>query len=416
MFWLVETKEQLEEFRKDLGEEIYLNVIPYNNDHPKKGEICAFYINASNNGKGHIIPMSHNDTFTVELDDIKRVINEVNVVYTNDKKQTLHYIFLQNLKEIGPLKESEFNTSAHLHFYKTNPNLRDINRIIPIVKHYELNHNLYLQLKKEHKGEINEFFDHKANLVFYYIESQGLKIDKEKFNHYFYENEEEKVYTKYNLNTLTKRPSNTYGGINFSALNKNNGERSAFIPENDFFLDIDISAYHPTLLAKLIDYDFKGEDVHLEFSKMYGVSYEEAKELTFKQMYGGVFPKYKNIEFFKKMEDYTSELWEKFIIDKYVECPISGYKFYRKDLKGMKPKKLLNYVLQNYETSLNVEMMWEMIPILNKMKTKLVLYNFDSFLLDVDKEEKSEIIKILKIFKNNKLKIKYKKGSNYDFK
>jgi hypothetical protein len=63
---------------------------------------------------------------------------------------------------------------------------------------------------------------------------------------------------------------------------------------------LDISAYHPTLLANLVDYDFGDKDIHAAFAEMYGVDYKKAKELTFKQLYGGVFDQYKNLEFFKK--------------------------------------------------------------------------------------------------------------------
>ena len=81
----------------------------------------------------------------------------------------------------------------------------------------------------------------------------------------------------------------------------------------------------------------------------------------------------------------------------------------------MKPQKLLNYVLQNLETAMNVCILWEILRILRDKNTKLILYTFDSFLLDVDKNEKKIVEEILEVFKNKKLQIKYNYGRTYDF-
>ena len=36
-------------------------------------------------------------------------------------------------------------------------------------------------------------------------------------------------YTEYNLYTSTGRPSNKFGGVNFAALNKEDGSRNSFV-------------------------------------------------------------------------------------------------------------------------------------------------------------------------------------------
>ena len=84
---------------------------------------------------------------------------------------------------------------------------------------------------------------------------------------------------------------------------------------------------------------------------MYKVDYKKAKELTFKQLYGGVFKQYEHLEFFSKVKKYTEELWEKFNKEGYIECPISKHKFEKSKLENMNPQKLFNYVLQNLETT-----------------------------------------------------------------
>ena len=143
------------------------------------------------------------------------------------------------------------------------------------------------------------------------------------------------------------------------------------------------------------------------------MDYKKSKELTFKQLYGGVFDNYKHLEFFKKIEKYVGELWSKFQNDGFVECKISGYRYKKENLDNMNPQKLFNYVLQNLETSVNVLILWDILRILRKYKTQLVLYTYDSFLLDVDDNDSEILEKIREVFKNYKLNIKETEGYDY---
>ena len=89
---------------------------------------------------------------------------------------------------------------------------------------------------------------------------------------------------------------------------------------------------------------------------------------------------------------------------------------YRKDkLEDMKPQKLLNYVLQNLETAMNVRILWDIFKSLRNRETKLVLYTYDSFLFDFKEGEEDLIDEIKQIIKKYKLQIKESYGSNYDF-
>jgi len=81
----------------------------------------------------------------------------------------------------------------------------------------------------------------------------------------------------------------------------------------------------------------------------------------------------------------------------------------------MKPQKLLNYVLQNLETSTNVCILWEILKLLRSKKTKLVLYTYDAFLLDLSKDEKNIVNEINEIIKGYNLTTKISYGSTYDF-
>ena len=79
----------------------------------------------------------------------------------------------------------------------------------------------------------------------------------------------------------------------------------------------------------------------------------------------------------------------------------------------MTPSKLLNYLLQNLETSNNVIILCKIFKLLKEHNTKLVLYNFDSFLFDFDRTEKKLFNNLKNIFSERELKIKISYGADY---
>ena len=418
MFWLVENEAQFKEFSSYKYKEAFVEIIPFNNrNHPTQNNICAVYVRPLIATKGFIAPISHSETSNINIDNIILLLSKINIIYTRDKKEFLHYFPLKNLFDItlnSPPYIQEF-TQTHEIFMSRYPNKKDINRIIPIVKHYEYCENLFNDLKERINEPINDFYNTKCSVVFNAMERSGLRIDRPQFEQNFHKIDSDYTHTQYNLKTLTKRPSNKFKGVNYAALNKDNNSRRCFIARNDILCEFDISAYHPTLLGKLIHWEWDKEDIHQSFAKMYGVDYQKAKELTFKQLYGGIFDKYKDLEFFKKVQIYTDEIWNQFQNEGFIECPVSKYKFEKDKLENMKPQKLLNYLLQNLETSINVRIMWDVFKLLKGKKTKLILYTYDSFLFDVSKEEKEVLKEIKQLFSNWKLKIKISYGDTYDF-
>ena len=419
MFWLVESKVQFEQFTNANWKEVFIEVIPNSYlIHPAQNSICALYIRPLLSTKGFVVPLSHSETLNVNITEINAMLQTFSSMYVRDKKESLHYLPLKGLFDINQTNPPYIPelTQTHHIFNERHPNKKDVNKIIPIVKHYEYCEEIYNNLKEKINGKINEFYNDKVSMVFNAIERSGIRVDKQKFESYFHAIDGEYVYTQYNFKTLTGRPSNKFKGVNYAALNKENNCRESFIPRNHIFVEFDVSAYHPTLLSKLVDFDFGDEDIHSTFAEMYGVDYKKSKELTFKQLYGGVFDKYKDLEFFKKVQVYTDNLWEEFNEKGWIECPISKHRFEKDKLNDMKPQKLLNYLLQNLETAMNVHILWEITKLLRNKKTKIVLYTYDSFLLDLSKEDE-DILQIVKeIFNKHKLQTKITHGNTYNFK
>ena len=410
MFWLIENNEQLQTFREKKFKKVFIEPL-FSNDnvHPYLRGIVGFYIREINYRKGFIINVNHSEATSCELDKVLNLIGGFEEIFVRDKKEFLHIVPLKQLSDIHFISPTDIPDQSPCHdfFYRKYPQISNIGSIIPIVKHYERCETIFDAIKHVftmEKPQHFEFYNNKATNVFYWIESNGLKVDPKLFEEHFGV-EKEWTYSQFNLKTTTTRPSNSFGGINYAALDKKTGCRAAFIPDNDFLLEIDISAYHPTLAAQLVDFDFGEGDIHQAFADMYGVDYKKAKELTFKQLYGGVFNEYKDLEFFKRVEKYIDDISRK----EEVVCK-SGYVF----KTDMKKQKLFNYILQNTETYYNVLILEKIIKLLKNCKTKIIHYTYDSFLLDVSKDEKSIIKSIMDIFKEYKFNIKVEAGSNYN--
>ena len=418
MFWLIENKEQFEVLKNSGFKEAFVEVItnnPY--QHPTQNSIIGFYVRPIQGHKGYILPISHPECENLFEDEVYLYLKGLETIYVRDKKEFLHYTILKQLVDItlGSPPYIPPQTTAHSTLYRRFPDLLTVNQLVPITKHYEVCEQVYDDLEHRVNTAVNPFYNDRATLVFNAIERNGIKIDKDEFEKHFHPVENDVVYTSYNYKTLTTRPSNKFGGVNYAALSHKDGSRKSFIPHNDIFVEFDIGAYHPTLAAMLVDYDFGSGDIHQAFADMYKVDYAKAKELTFKQLYGGVFDNYKDLPFFKATSEYIRTTWETFQTEGVITCPISNYEYKRDVLENMNPQKLFNYILQNMETSLNIEVLFRIFKLLKGRNTKLVLYTYDSFLFDVDKSEEFLLDNIKEVFYKLKLQIKEKNGINYDF-
>ena len=421
MYWLVEDIEQLTSFYNSSYKEAFIEVISFNDRiHPVENQVSLVYLRPLESTKGFMLGVDHSETLNGAKRHITKILKKFDKLYCRDKKEILHYFPLKSLWDISPPPNPYIRPTTQTHelFYRLHSDNPEINKIIPVVKHYEVCEMIWEDLKDNINKEITEydkFFNSKVSVVFNAIERSGIKVHVPTFEGYFHSLKSEYVHTQYNLKTTTTRPSNKFKNVNYAALNKENGCRKSFIPRNGRFVEIDISAYHPSLAARLIDYIFPTNDIHSHFSTLYGVDYKKAKELTFKQLYGGVFENYKNLEFFRKIEAFVAQTWDKFKNEGFVTCPISNFVYTEKELENMNPQKLFNYILQNLETAQNVLVLWDIFSILRGKNTKLVLYTYDSFLFDWDENEVEVLDEVREVFKKYELNIKEIEGYDYNF-
>ena len=237
MYWLVEDIEQLKVFYNSGYKEAFIDVIPSNSkNHPVVNDVSLVYLRPINAHKGYILSVNHSESISLNIDEIKAVLSKFNVLYTLDKKELLHYFPLKSLYDINtpPTTYIRSTTQTHELYYRQHSNNKDLNKIIPIVKHYEMCEQIFEDLKdniNKDKTKYDEFFNDRVSVVFNAIERSGIQIHKPTFEGYFHTVNGEQVHTQYNLKTTTTRPSNKFKGVNYAALNKENGCRKSFIPK-----------------------------------------------------------------------------------------------------------------------------------------------------------------------------------------
>lgn len=421
MYWLVESDFQLSGLRRSSYKQAYVDIIGIDSNlHPAENSPSCVYIRPLQGSKGYMIPINHTEAFNVSKKEVVEILQKFEVLFTSDKKSIWHYFHLDNLHDfiLPPDNASMDFTDTHKIFYKKYPNQQNLNKIVPIVKHYEYCEAKYEKIKEKIKIEgtrYEKFYNERVSVVYYNIERNSIGINTDKFFEHFYNRSKPWVYTQYNLNTITTRPSNKFGGVNYAALNKKTGERTSFIPKNDYFVEFDITAYHPTIVSHMIGYQFETDDVHQEFANMYKTSRDKAKELTFQQFYGRIFAKYKDLRYFKLLLQKQDELKNLYDQKGYLEETIGGYRFDKKKLKDISKEKLFNYFLQATESAINVKILYEIQKILENRHTQIVLTVYDSFLFDVKSGEEDLLKQISNIFKNKKFKTAIKSGYDYDF-
>jgi hypothetical protein len=449
-FYIVETKEQLQQL--SIEEECYINVIPLSdNYHPILSEVSLIYYKPRFT-KGIIFPINHNEGFKLDIQLVKDFILKHKEIKVLNKKQTAHLLGEEFLSEkvydinILSLSTStippyiqDCETNLHTLFYQKYGDKPYVNSIIPIPKHYEKQEKIYQSIEKWiHKSPYSNvhnvinsipesnFYNNEYVKVFYDIEKQGIALDSAVFTMNFnvkqpkFNVKDNKIYTQYNLYNFTSRPTNSFNNINFAALNKDNGQRGAIVPQNDVLFEFDYEAYHPRILAKLIGYEFEEASVHTHLGKMYFKTdtlteeqYQQSKELTFKQLYGGVFEQYKNIPFFAKVKQYTDKIYQDYISLGYIEL-IGGRKLF--DIENPTPQKLLNYIIQSGETFYNIGSISLVQKYLATKKTKIILYTYDSILVDYSREDGKETLKEIKRILESSFgfKVKVKFGTDYN--
>ena len=412
---IVENKKQLEEFLKLYNSEDSILVpIPQGSiKHSVRDELSLLYVKLFN-GNEFILPFNHSETLNIEIPNLESNTKK----YTYDRKKLNHFIKLNDVIDINllhylatstPLYIDDIDTNAHnffnMRYYKKN----NINNIIPVLKHLEKCREIANILKdtiEKYKPYVNLSYNNEVLDNLNYIESNGLQTV------------EGMVYSEYNIYTSTGRPSNRFGGTNFAALNKTDGSRKPYVSrfKNGVLVEMDYDGYHLRLIADKVGYKFPEGSVHEHMAKFYGCDYEESKQKSFQYLYGHIPIEVVQINpFFSKVYDFIKDLWNEYKSKEFIVSDIYNRQIYKKNLSDMNANKLFNYTIQLMETENNMKVLSKLIPEIKDDRSKLILYSYDSFLLDFNMEDSltylSKVKKLLE--QNDRFPVKVSWGLNY---
>lgn len=309
-----------------------------------------------------------------------------------------------------PLKDVQYPPYVHDTLNQFG-NMVDVHKIIPLM--------VWSSILKEHakwqwkilkECHLNSTFDTIKEHIntLREIEKAGLCINREPLVEQFGPKVKRSfkgnmVYSQYNPYTTTGRPSNRFGGINFSALNKSDGTRDHFISryENGILVQMDFEAYHLRLIADEYGVSLPTGSLHTELAKKYfGTDeiteelYSASKQKTFEIMYGMSNETY-GIELFERVVEVRNtfkESTESLILP-------SGM-----SVEFLEPNasKMFNYHVQSLEVVKTLPKLQKVLDLIKNTNNHLILYTYDSILLDMEHFEETVINQIVAILEDNK--------------
>ena len=151
---------------------------------------------------------------------------------------------------------------------------------------------------------------------------------------------------------------------------------------------------------------------HNWLGQQYGVPMEQAKPITFRQLYGGVQDEYKHIPFYGSVSAMIDRLWDDFSFNFGIKTPI--FKRIIRKSDEMNKNKLFNYLLQSLETERNILIIDKLSKQLGEYKSVPVLYTYDSILFDVlDDEIDTFPKKVKEIIEFGGYPVKVEVGDDY---
>ena len=434
MFYIVEEEGKLKNLQQLSKLGLYVDVVSSNDlYHPKLSSTIAVYIRPLGSKHGFIIPINHDEGLNVTKDRVYGILKSTSKLYTVNKKDLLYHFNLQeaidlsllySMSKYNRLEYSRENNTLN-HFYNKFQDFPNINQLIPISKLYQSCEKVYDQVKHVIDFELPngfDFYNKTATNVFFLLEQSGIGVHYEAYKKMFtprnplFNTVDNTVLTSYNLYNVTSRPTNAFNSVNFAAIPKSIEHRKCFIPQGDYFVELDFDGYHLRLLSDQIDYPLTKESAHEQLAKQYfekdqitDDEYNQAKQINFHAIYGKIPEKYSFLPIFTKIDSYIEDLWKRYKNDGEVLAPISG-KSFGKELTDMNPQKLMNYIMQSLETSRNILILKEVLRYLQNKKTNLVLYTYDALLFDFYKEDgKETLVKLQEILESDgKYPIKFK--------
>jgi DNA polymerase I-like protein with 3'-5' exonuclease and polymerase domains len=416
---VITTQTELTELTNRLREETAY-VYPVTVDaflHPVQNKLSSLHF-LFDDGTYYTVSVNHPDAPHFDI-DLSRACQLV-TLHQKELKQLIKVSDVIDLASILHMNGVEIPTyrdyyTMIIHQIKNQFKFKNLHYSIPLTSWIEnaeaflqYAKNLYTKYREIEHTEAFQFINQITIPTLTKIENAGLWTTDNQF-----------VYSDYNIYTSTGRPSNAFGGINFAALNKNDGTREKFVSrfgENGTLVQFDYEAFHLRLAADLIGYQLPETSVHEFLAKQYygtdnitEEQYEESKSRTFGLMYG-YSDDTGGVEFFQKLKEYSSDLWEKYRQNGFVLSG-TGRKVTVFDPTG---NKVFNYIMQLTETEEAIARVNGVCQYLDMFKSKVILYTYDAILLDVHNDELDIMENVAQKLSKGGYPVRQYRGHNYN--
>lgn len=407
---VINSYEQYNELKTRMDREMHI-CTPIFRDlyyHVMENELLCVCITFMN-GEHFVVSISHDDAPHFALP-----VGNALCFTANSKVLSTSYIDLAAVAYIHQLNIpvlKNFFTPYVNDTYTTFYNMRNVNQIIPLTVWSNIltDYNTeLLPIMNVYTPSKQYTYMHELLNTLQNIENAGMCIDRTLLSQHFSSDamrafKSNMVYTEYNPYTATGRPSNRFGGMNFAALNKSDGSRDSFISRYPLgsLVQMDFEAYHLRLMANELNVELPSEQsIHTELAKIYFNTmditenmYAESKRRTFEVMYGMSRETY-NFELFEKIHEHRKQ----YEYTNTIELP-SGITV---DVITPNASKLFNYYMQSLEMVRTLPKLTSIINLIKNTTAHLVLYTYDSILLDMQTMDTELLQQIQDILEENK--------------
>lgn len=443
---MIESWNQWTSFvNESMRDDLLLHVVPLHDEvHSAQNSPSILFIRNLRSKKTYWYAFDHPDIKTPQPVEHRQIIEGIGLMggtkWAVDKKSFTHMVpikgtydvgFVSYLKDNKVFELNDFETSAHALIRRNFHGRPGYGKFVPFTKHLESFTEIAESCEKIlKKAKIDEAFKKFNECIIEPLtetEKHGLAVDRNRFKEHFGDicTNSGKVFTQYNFYTSTGRPSNRFGGVNYAALNKEDGSRKAFVSrfgDKGALALIDYSAFHPRIIALLTDYKIPADvDVYEYLAKLYFDKKEvdesdiaDAKQITFRQLYGGVEEKYSHIKYLSHLKEFINYNWSFFNEHGFVETPLFKRKITDKHIQTPKPATVFNYLLQAAEGEISIPVLGKVNEFLRGKKTQAVLYTYDSILFDYHFDDETILSDIREIMSLDwKFPTKVYVGNNY---
>jgi len=419
---------------QNFSKEIYLEPLWSNSSfHFMKNEILGYFIQDIHSNEFAYINISHNELSKNDILEINELIlNNFEKIIVLDKKSLQYFLEKDNVFDLRIVNGTNYefeemnllNVPSKYHFSKS------LNQYIPITKHIEYFCQKFEIIKSEIRIEelSQSVFKNSYIKAFSTLEISPITVSKTLLESLYQKQiktsyiEEKGYYTSYNLYNPSLRPTMSKSSINLLNLPKNNNSRELIISSNGYLFEYDYKGFHLSILCKLLKYELQYKDVYTqlyneihktELQILEKEQHEEIKNEFFQIMFSEILYTEHDSMLLKKVLNFKKYLLEGFEINGFIKSPFTKEIYFH---ESFTTKNIFSIFFRICETELNVKTLLNVQEFLKDKLTNLILYQFDSFVIDWHNEDGKEILKDLKKIieteDNYKISISYGKNFN----